>query len=159
VSLREQSLDPGLLCRNGWRCPLGGAEQVTQARRERQGNLGCILRQCPGESDRVDPALGLTDRRQESVDEITVQRRPPRTNLLEQVLGGMQHQPHGRVVEQPDRALQRVDGAKGAVDQCTVVRPPLQRQEVVGRLLHQFAALDQELFEQFVGHDCRPGRW
>ena len=73
----------------------------------------------------------------------------------QQVLGGMQHPAHRREIEQPRRALQRVDGAEHAIDDTRIGHAgigvaALQRQQVVRRVLHQFAALDQELVEQLV---------
>ncbi len=66
------------------------------------------------------------------------------------VLGGVHGAGHGVELDDAGGPFQGVEGAEGAVEAGAVVGGLFQRQEVVGGLLHQFARLDQELFEELV---------
>ena len=66
------------------------------------------------------------------------------------VLGGVQGRAHGDEIDDAGGALQRVEGAEGAVETLPVVRTLLQRQQVVVGLVDQLAPLDQELLDELV---------
>ena len=62
----------------------------------------------------------------------------------------MQRPSHRDEIDDAGRALQRVKGAKRAVEPLLVVRALLERQQVVVALGDELAALDQELLDELV---------
>jgi len=62
----------------------------------------------------------------------------------------MQRPPHGDEIDDAGGALERVQGAKRAIQALPVVRAFLERQQIVVALGDELAALDQELFDELV---------
>ena len=68
----------------------------------------------------------------------------------QQVFRGMQRQAHRRQIDNAGGALERVKGAKDAVDPLDRESLALQRDQIVGRLLNQLPRFGNELLVQRV---------
>ena len=98
----------------------------------------------------VDPGADLVETGQAQVDQPRRHRSAVGSDGGQHVLGGMQRPRHRDEVDDARRTLQRVEGAKGAVEAFPVVRALLEREQVVVALGHELAALDQELLDELV---------
>ena len=57
---------------------------------------------------------------------------------------------HGIEVDNGSAALQGMERTKGAIERSCVIGIVLQRQKIASGALHEFAGLQEELFEELV---------
>ena len=110
-----------------------------------------VGRDLAGRPHPVDPGADLVETGQAQIDQTRASPAAPFDRHGGQhVLGGVQGPRHGDEIDDAGRALQRVKGAKRAVETLPVVGTLLQRQQVVVALRDELAAFDQELFDELV---------
>src|SRR5690606_8849024 len=73
----------------------------------------------------------------------------------QKILSGVESKAHGREIEQAHGALERVNGAKCAVDMPRRIGGALDREKSIRGLLDQLPRLDDEVLEQVI-HGAPP---
>ena len=149
----EQRCRPGRDTRNGGR----------HRRRDRLDLVACAQRQdqrcrlrdrlggeIAGTGQLLDASVGPFDDRQQRVYSGRIEFPGLLAHHPEHILRRMQGGVHRGKAEQPDGSLQRVQGAKRALQQTQVPRIAIEPQQIVGRLLGELGRLDDKLLQQFV---------
>ena len=112
--------------------------------------LACVCRQSFVRFKLVHPGRHLIEAGQRVIDHQRRGAKPPRLDGRKHVLGGVHDEAHRRQIDHRGRPFQRVEHAENAIDALLRKSFPLRGDEIVIRLLEQFARLGDELFMERV---------